>query len=31
MMKQLTAEEVKPYITMDMIQASKWLLPPPKI
>ncbi|GAU48522.1 hypothetical protein TSUD_243000 [Trifolium subterraneum] len=29
--KQLTEAEVKPFITLGMIQASKWLLPPPKI
>nr|GME14403.1 pectinesterase 1-like [Ipomoea batatas] len=26
--KRLTGAEVKPYITLDYIQASKWLLPP---
>ncbi|XP_027361983.1 putative pectinesterase 63 [Abrus precatorius] len=27
--KKLTYEEVKPFITLGMIQGSKWLLPPP--
>ncbi|RDX74984.1 hypothetical protein CR513_45183 [Mucuna pruriens] len=27
--KQLSDEEVKPYITLDLIEGSKWLLPPP--
>ncbi|RDX89967.1 Pectinesterase PPME1 [Mucuna pruriens] len=27
--KQLTDVKVKPYITLGMIEASKWLLPPP--
>ncbi|KAF4362895.1 hypothetical protein CsatB_008999 [Cannabis sativa] len=29
--KHLTANEVKPFITLGYIQASKWLLPPPKL
>ncbi|XP_027361828.1 pectinesterase 2-like [Abrus precatorius] len=27
--KQLTAEQVKPFISLAMIEGSKWLLPPP--
>jgi len=27
--KQLSETEVKPYITLAMIEGSKWLLPPP--
>ncbi|KAM6581996.1 hypothetical protein CsatB_008998 [Cannabis sativa] len=29
--KHLTDEEVKPFITLGYVQASKWLLPPPKL
>ncbi|XP_062089247.1 pectinesterase PPME1-like [Humulus lupulus] len=29
--KHLTAAEVKPFIVLGYIQASKWLLPPPKL
>jgi len=29
--KQLSEAEVKPFITLGMIQGSKWLLPPPKV
>ncbi|KAK8676127.1 hypothetical protein V6N13_034181 [Hibiscus sabdariffa] len=29
--KQLTEKEVQPFISLDFIGATKWLLPPPKI
>ncbi|KAK8496715.1 hypothetical protein V6N13_029133 [Hibiscus sabdariffa] len=29
--KQLTEKEAKPFISLDFIGATKWLLPPPKI
>ncbi|GMJ05926.1 hypothetical protein like AT1G69940 [Hibiscus trionum] len=29
--KQLTEKEAQPFITLDYIGASKWLLPPPKV
>ncbi|KAJ8772434.1 hypothetical protein K2173_027611 [Erythroxylum novogranatense] len=29
--KQLTEEQVKPFITLGYIEGSKWLLPPPKV
>lgn len=29
--KQLKEEEAKAFITLDYIQASSWLLPPPKL
>ncbi|XVF08550.1 hypothetical protein REPUB_Repub07fG0012800 [Reevesia pubescens] len=29
--KQLTEAEVKPFLSLDYIDGSKWLLPPPKV
>ena len=29
--KQLTDEEAKTFVTLDYIDAAKWLLPPPKL
>lgn len=29
--KQLTDEQAKPFLSMNFIQATKWLLPPPKL
>ncbi|XP_061375321.1 pectinesterase PPME1-like [Gastrolobium bilobum] len=29
--KKLSFAEVKPYVTLGMLQASKWLLPPPRV
>lgn len=29
--KKLTEEEAKPFISLDFIDASSWLLPPPEL